>query len=62
MEFIDDIMLLLLPWYIIMGESQQNRLLIVSYAERGRIARLISAREVTPAERKDYEEDQKRKG
>ena len=42
--------------YLIVGESQQGRLLIVSYTERGDVARLISAREVTSAERKAYEE------
>jgi len=42
--------------YIIIGESQQNRLLIVSYTERSDSVRLISSREVTPAERKVYEE------
>lgn len=42
--------------YIIIGESQQRRLLIVSYAERGDVARLISAREVTKGERETYEE------
>ncbi len=41
--------------YLIIGESQQRRLLIVSYTERGDITRLISAREMTPAERRDYE-------
>jgi len=40
---------------LIIGESQQRRLLIVSYTERGDITRLISAREATPAERRDYE-------
>ena len=43
--------------YLIVGESQQGRLLIVSYTERGNTARLISAREVTPVERKAYEEE-----
>lgn len=43
--------------YIIIGESQQRRLLMVSYTERGQVIRLISSREVTPAERKVYEED-----
>jgi hypothetical protein len=43
--------------YLIVGESQQGRLLIVSYTERGNTAHLISAREVTPAERKAYEEE-----
>jgi len=42
--------------FLIVGESRQGRLLIVSYTERGNTARLISAREVTPAERKVYEE------
>ena len=42
--------------YLIVGESQQRRLLIVSYTERGDAVRLISAREVTSAERKAYEE------
>ncbi|MCA1620277.1 MAG: BrnT family toxin [Acidobacteria bacterium] len=43
--------------YIIIGESRQGRLLIVSYTESGDAVRLISAREVTSAERKTYEED-----
>jgi len=42
--------------YVIVGESRQNRLLIVSYTERGESVRLISAREVTLSERKAYEE------
>ena len=42
--------------YIIIGESQQRRLLIVSYTERDNIIRLISAREVTRSERETYEE------
>ena len=42
--------------YLIVGESQQRHLLIVSYTERGDAVRLISAREVTAAERKAYEE------
>ena len=42
--------------YLIVGESRQGRLLIVSYTERGDAVRLISAREVTSAERKAYEE------
>ena len=43
--------------YIIIGRSRQERLIIVSYAERGDAIRLISARELTPAERKAYEEN-----
>ena len=43
--------------FIIMGESNQNRLLVVSYTERPAKIRLISAREATRPERKKYEED-----
>ncbi len=42
--------------YIILGESQQGRLLLVSYAERDNFVRLISAREMTRTEREIYEE------
>ena len=39
-----------------MGESDQNRLLVVSYTERPP-TRLISARKATRKESKKYEED-----
>lgn len=42
--------------FIIMGQSQQGRLLLILYTERGDTIRLISARELTPAERRKYEE------
>jgi uncharacterized DUF497 family protein len=42
--------------YLIVGESDRGRLLIVSYTERGDAVRLISAREVTRTEREAYEE------
>lgn len=42
--------------YIIIGESRQGRLPMVSYTERGDVVRLISSRELTPAERADHEE------
>lgn len=42
--------------YIIIGESAWGCLLIVSYTERGNAVRLISAREVTAEERREYEE------
>ncbi|MEN3331883.1 MAG: uncharacterized protein V7641_1248 [Blastocatellia bacterium] len=42
--------------YIIIGESQEGRLLMVSYTERNDMIRIISSREVTPAEREAYEE------
>jgi len=43
--------------YIILGASNQGRLLTVSYTERGDNIRLISAREATAAERRAYEKD-----
>ena len=42
--------------YLIFGESQRHRLLIVSYTERGNGIRLIRAREATRGERIVYEE------
>lgn len=42
--------------YLIIGASKEGRILIVSYTERNDVVRLISAREVTPTERKAYEE------
>ena len=41
--------------YLMVGESNQRRLLIVSYTERDELTRLISAREVTRSEREAYE-------
>ncbi len=43
--------------FIMVGQSTQGRLLIVSYTERGDVIRLIGAREATRRERRDYEED-----
>jgi uncharacterized DUF497 family protein len=42
--------------YLIVGQSNRERILIVSYTERTNSIRLISAREVTRQERKVYEE------
>jgi len=42
--------------YIIIDQSRQGRLLMVSYRERNDAIRIISSREVTPAEREAYEE------
>lgn len=42
--------------YIIIGESNRRRLLIIAYTERESEIRIISAREVTKTERKAYEE------
>ena len=42
---------------IIIGHSQTNRLLLVSFTERSNAIRIISAREATRHERKEYEEN-----
>ena len=42
--------------YITMGLSALGRLLIVSHTDRGDKVRLISAREASPRERRDYED------
>jgi uncharacterized DUF497 family protein len=41
---------------LLIGESNRQRLLIVSYTERGNRVHIISARPATKAERRDYEE------
>ena len=41
---------------LIIGHSAGQRLLVVSFTERDRRTRIISAREATTRERKDYEE------
>ena len=38
---------------IIIGHSDRNRLMLVSFTARGDVIRLISARKVTPYERRD---------
>ena len=47
--------------FIMIGYSNKNRLLIVSYSERNDRIRIISARKVTKNERKLYEEFYKKK-
>ena len=42
--------------YLIFGVSKGGRYLVVSYAERADRIRLISARQMTPRERKAYEQ------
>jgi uncharacterized DUF497 family protein len=42
---------------IIIGHSDRERLLVVSFTEREGAIRIISAREATPRERRDYEEN-----
>lgn len=46
--------------FIIIGKSKANRHLFVSYTERKNI-RIISARELTSKERKDYENKRPKK-
>jgi len=41
--------------FIVIGQSQQRRLLFVSYLERGNRTRLISARATTRREKETYE-------
>jgi len=42
--------------FVTVGMSGQNRLLMVAHAERGERIRIISARPLTPRERRQYEE------
>ena len=63
--FDDELMLTEADWmhseeedrYVSIGFSSQNRLLVVSYTERVRIIRIISAREPTSREKQSYEND-----
>ena len=43
--------------FIMMGESNRQRLLVVAYTERLNEIRLISARKARPQEREVYEEE-----
>jgi uncharacterized DUF497 family protein len=42
--------------FLTMGMSVGGRLLVVSHTDRGEVVRIISAREATRRERKDYED------
>ena len=42
--------------FITVGLSSQNRLLMIAHAERGDSIRIISARELTSRERRQYGE------
>ena len=46
--------------YVLIGNSQNNHILVVVYTERVNHIRLISARKATQKERKQYEENAKR--
>jgi uncharacterized DUF497 family protein len=43
--------------FVILGQSSQQRLLVVVHAEHEDTIRIISARQATPRERANYEED-----
>lgn len=43
--------------FIIIGVSEQGKMLVVAHTEDGEEVRIISAREATAGERKAYEED-----
>jgi uncharacterized DUF497 family protein len=42
---------------LIIGHSTEQRLLVVSFTDRSRRTRIISAREATARERRDYEQN-----
>ena len=43
--------------FLDVGMSEQGRLLVVSYTERGSLIRIISCRQAMPLERKAYEKE-----
>jgi uncharacterized DUF497 family protein len=43
--------------FILLGESNRRRLVVVVHVERGDSIRIISARLATPRERRKYEQD-----
>ena len=43
--------------FIIIGASDQGRIIVVAHTDDGEFVRLINAREATTSERKSYEED-----
>jgi uncharacterized protein len=43
--------------FLLLGRSLMGRLLVVAYTDRGSVARLISAREMTKRERRLYESE-----
>ncbi|MGH7346767.1 MAG: BrnT family toxin [Candidatus Rokuibacteriota bacterium] len=42
--------------FVLLGQSDRRRLLVVMFTERGGAIRLISGRRATPRERRRYEE------
>jgi uncharacterized protein len=57
--FLDEIHSVTEERYILIGYSQNNRLLFVSYTERNDTIRIISARKATKNERLYYEKNDK---
>ena len=49
------------PRELIIGHSVEQRLLIVSFTERGPRTRIIGVREATPSERRHYEQNSRRR-
>jgi hypothetical protein len=47
--------------YLSVGKSERGRAVIVAHTDRGDRTRIISARELTRAERKEYEEEIQRR-
>ena len=43
--------------FVLIGQSERRRLVVVAHVERGDLIRLISARPATRRERKTYEEE-----
>ena len=42
--------------FVIIGSSESGKILVVAHTDDGELVRIISAPEVTPGERKSYEE------
>jgi len=42
--------------FVLLGQSDRHRLLVVMFTERGEVIHLISARRATRRERREYEE------
>jgi uncharacterized protein len=43
--------------FVLIGQSERRRLVVVAHVERGDLIRIISARPATRSERKTYEEE-----
>jgi uncharacterized DUF497 family protein len=48
--------------YLTIGMSERNRAVIVAHTDRGERIRIVSARELTRDERRDYEKEIERRG